>query len=159
MAKKIYWDEADWDDYFLHEPYIKKENNLEITEVKIKLVESQGDRLKAFCSITIDNNFVIRDLKIVEGVKGLFVAMPSRKIMERCPHCGGKNHVYAKYCNDCGKPLSRPASQNGRTKLHTDIAHPINSEYRELIQSKVLAAYEQEKGQPSPSSENDDLAS
>ncbi len=125
---------------------------MEITEVKIKLVEANRDRLKAFCSLTIDNNFVIRDLKIVEGAKGMFVAMPSRKIMERCPHCGGKNHLYAKFCNDCGGGLNAPSEkyQAGRSKLHTDIAHPINSDCRDLIQKKVLEAYEAEmKQEPS----------
>ena len=118
---------------------------MEITEVKVKLVESQSDRLQAFCSITIDNSFVVRDLKIIEGAKGVFVAMPSRKIMERCPHCGGKNHLRAKYCNDCGKSLNSQKAKPDKEKLHADIAHPINSECREIIQSKVLQAFQEEK--------------
>lgn len=48
-----------------------------ITEVKVFPVNE--DRLKAYVSITIDNVFVIRDLKIIEGTGGLFVAMPSKK--------------------------------------------------------------------------------
>jgi stage V sporulation protein G len=48
-----------------------------ITEVKVFPVNE--DRLKAYVSITIDNVFVIRDLKIIEGTTGLFVAMPSKK--------------------------------------------------------------------------------
>lgn len=50
---------------------------MNITEVKIFLVNE--DRLKAYVSITIDNCFVIRDLKIIQGHSGLFVAMPSKK--------------------------------------------------------------------------------
>jgi stage V sporulation protein G len=50
---------------------------MEITEVKVFPVNE--DRLKAYVSITIDNCFVIRDLKIIEGTTGLFVAMPSKK--------------------------------------------------------------------------------
>jgi stage V sporulation protein G len=50
---------------------------MEITEVKVFPVNE--DRLKAYVSITIDNAFVIRDLKIIEGTSGLFVAMPSKK--------------------------------------------------------------------------------
>ena len=50
---------------------------MEITEVKVFPVNE--DRLKAYVSITIDNCFVIRDLKIIEGTGGLFVAMPSKK--------------------------------------------------------------------------------
>ena len=43
---------------------------MEITEVRIKLMEEPGERLKAFCSITFDDAFVIRDLKIIEGTSG-----------------------------------------------------------------------------------------
>ena len=50
---------------------------LNITEVRVKLTEAKKNRLQAFCSITIDNDFVVRDLKVIEGHKGAFVAMPS----------------------------------------------------------------------------------
>ena len=52
---------------------------MEITEVRIKLTEEAGDRLQAFCSITLDHCFVIRDLKIIRGTTGYFVSMPSKK--------------------------------------------------------------------------------
>ena len=52
-------------------------DKMEITEVKVFPVNE--DRLKAYVAITIDNCFVIRDLKIIEGTGGLFVAMPSKK--------------------------------------------------------------------------------
>lgn len=50
---------------------------MEITEIRISLRED--NKLKAFASITLDNCFVIRGLKIIEGGKGIFVAMPSRR--------------------------------------------------------------------------------
>jgi stage V sporulation protein G len=50
---------------------------MEITEIRISLRDD--NKLKAFASITLDNCFVIRGLKIIEGAKGVFVAMPSRK--------------------------------------------------------------------------------
>jgi len=50
---------------------------MEITEIRISL--RSDNKLKAFASITLDNRFVIRGLKIIEGAKGVFVAMPSRK--------------------------------------------------------------------------------
>ena len=61
---------------------------MEITEVRIKLMEDSEDRLRAFCSITFDHSFVVRDLKIIEGANGPFVAMPSRKMSARCGRCG-----------------------------------------------------------------------
>ncbi|QGJ68488.1 Stage V sporulation protein G [Planctomycetales bacterium 10988] len=121
---------------------------MEITEVRIKLMEDSGDRLRAFCSITLDSAFVIRDLKIIEGPNGLFVAMPSRKLSARCTNCGCKNHLRAAYCNHCGSELDSldlPHDDEGRTKLHADVAHPINSTCREMIQSRLLEALEEEQ--------------
>ena len=61
---------------------------MEITEVRVKLMEEPGERLQAFCSITFDDAFVVRDLKIIEGTTGPFVAMPSRKLTAHCYQCG-----------------------------------------------------------------------
>ena len=120
---------------------------MEITEVRIKLMEDPGERLQAFCSITFDDCFVIRDLKIIEGTNGPFVAMPSRKLTTHCPQCGMKNHLRAVYCNQCGAHLKEDRTardEEGRAKLYADIAHPINSVCREMIQERVIAAYRDE---------------
>ncbi len=119
-----------------------------ITEVRIKLCEENNERLLAFCSVTFDNAFVVRDLKIIEGTKGIFVAMPSRKLTDRCPRCGGKNHLRARFCNQCGTRQDEQRAMratDGRAKLHADIAHPIHSGARELIQAAVVRAYQDEK--------------
>jgi len=79
-----------------------------VTDVRVRKVLPEG-RMKAIVSVTLDDMFVIHDVKVVEGNKGLFVAMPSRK------------------------------TPDGEFR---DIAHPINSSARELIQSAVLQAYE-----------------
>jgi stage V sporulation protein G len=120
---------------------------VEITEVRIKLMEEPGERLKAFCSITFDDSFVVRDLKIIEGTGGPFVAMPSRKLTAHCSKCRCKNHLRAAYCNQCGARLKEPEAtrdEEGRAKLYADIAHPINSSCRELIQKRVIEAFQQE---------------
>jgi stage V sporulation protein G len=136
---------------------------VEITEVRIKLMDEPGERLKAFCSITFNDAFVVRDLKIIEGSSGPFVAMPSRKLTSHCPHCGCKNHLRAGYCNQCGKRLREaPAAkdEDGRAKLYADIAHPINSTCREMIQNRVIEAFEEEKAnanQPGYISRYDDF--
>src|SRR5438552_3580000 len=108
---------------------------------------NENERLQAFCSVTFDDAFVVRDLKIIEGTKGSFVAMPSRKLTDRCA-CGCKNHLRARYCNQCGKKLDENRAiraADGRAKLHADIAHPINSACREVIQSAVLKSYQEER--------------
>ncbi|MFO0914411.1 MAG: SpoVG family protein [Pirellulales bacterium] len=121
---------------------------MEITEVRIKLMDDSDDRLQGFCSITFDNCFVVRDLKIIEGTNGPFVAMPSRKLTAHCQFCRCKNHLRAAYCNQCGRRLKEdhgPRDQDGRAKLYADIAHPINSECREMIQQRVIAEFQNEK--------------
>lgn len=121
---------------------------MDITEVRIKLMDDPNDRLQGFCSITFDGCFVIRDLKIIQGTKGSFVAMPSRKLTDRCPRCGTKNHLRARFCNDCAAELDEDRAvkdHDGRAKLYADIAHPINSNCRDMIQRKVLESFENEK--------------
>lgn len=79
-----------------------------VTDVRVRKVLAEG-RMKAIVSVTLDDMFVIHDVKVVEGNRGLFVAMPSRK------------------------------TPDGEFR---DIAHPINSSARDLIQNAVLQAYE-----------------
>ena len=77
---------------------------MQITDVRIRKVEKEG-KMKAVVSITIDDEFVVHDIKVIEGEKGLFIAMPSRK------------------------------AADGE---YRDIAHPINSGTRDMIQSIIL---------------------
>ncbi len=139
---------------------------MEITEVRVKMTGNQNDRVRAFCSVTLDREFVVRDIKIIEGTSGLFVAMPSRKIADHCPKCKGKNHLRAKYCNECGTRLRdnrAPRNGSGRSKLHADIAHPINMACRERLQEAIIEAYESElkessqEGYKPTRDEDDDL--
>ena len=62
---------------------------MNITDVRIRKVDKEG-KMKAVVSITIDNEFAVHDIKIIEGEKGVFIAMPSRKNAEgeyeRCMH-------------------------------------------------------------------------
>ena len=82
---------------------------MQITDVRVRRVTKEG-KMRAVVSITIDNEFVVHDIKVIEGEKGLFIAMPSRK------------------------------AADGE---YRDIAHPINSDTREKIQSLILEKYEE----------------
>lgn len=117
---------------------------MRISEVRVKLVEKRGEKLQAFCTITMDDDFVVRDIKIIEGTRGPFVAMPSRKLTDRCPRCSCKNHLRSKFCNECGSRLNalraRPDAR-GRARLHMDVAHPINARFREFIEQSILEAF------------------
>lgn len=82
---------------------------MQITDVRVRRIEKEG-KMRAIVSITLDNEFVVHDIKVIEGEKGLFIAMPSRR------------------------------ATNGE---YRDIAHPINSSTRDMIQKVILEKYEQ----------------
>jgi len=131
---------------------------MEITEVRVVLRDSPDKKLKAYATVTFDNAFVVRNIKVIEGTSGLFIAMPSRKIKQPCLKCNFKNELRSKYCNQCGAQLplvSRTPDQEtaGAAQLeHKDIAHPITQSFREYLQKRVLEAYEQEKAKSPASS-------
>jgi len=137
---------------------------MKVTEVKIFQKEDGDKKLRAFATVTFDDCFVVRDIKIIEGSKGFFVAMPSRRVKEPCPKCRHRNTVRSHYCNQCGSCLEGSdkfkAERNdhpegdemkSRQSEHRDIAHPITAGFRETLQSAVLDAYEKEKKSTSKS--------
>lgn len=124
---------------------------MHLTEVRVKLCDGQAGRLKAFCSLTFDHAFVVRDVKLIDGNEGLFLAMPARKLCDHCPRCREKNHLRARFCSNCGIRLDENRYQryqngngNGRLKLHADIAHPIHASCRHEIEQQVVEAYHEE---------------
>ena len=138
---------------------------MEITEVKVFLKDSPDKKLKAYVTVTFDNAFVVRNIKVIEGSSGLFIAMPSRKIKQPCPKCNFKNELRSKYCNQCGAQLplvSRPIGEFNTSNAqleHKDIAHPITQSFRELLQKRILEGYEQEKAKgPSASGGHSDFS-
>ncbi|MDD4894752.1 MAG: SpoVG family protein [Candidatus Omnitrophica bacterium] len=126
---------------------------MEITEVRVFLKDSPDKKLKAYVTVTFDNAFVVRNIKVIEGTNGLFIAMPSRKIKQPCPKCGFKNELRSKYCNQCAAALPvapQAVGQEASSQLeHKDIAHPITQSFREYLQKRILEAYEQEKAKGS----------
>ena len=88
---------------------MKGADTMNITDVRVRKVSKEG-KMKAVVSITIDEEFVVHDIKVIEGEKGLFIAMPSRK------------------------------ATDGE---YRDIAHPINSGTRDMIQKLILGKYQE----------------
>ena len=120
---------------------------MEISDVRVKMISDAADRLKAVCAVTFDEEFVVRDVKVVTGTSGLFVAMPSRKVSVSCPKCRFKNPIRSRFCSECGARVPAAELQedeNGRSRFHRDIAHPITTPFREKLQAAVLEAYEAE---------------
>lgn len=136
---------------------------MEITEIRVFLKNQDkiNRKLKAYVTLTFDHVFVVRNLKVIEGNQGLFVAMPSRKVQSLCPKCGHNNAIHSRFCNQCGsaqaaqtlsKESTLPSDREAPTRIypwsgqaqHRDICHPITQEFRDYIQRKVLEAYEKE---------------
>ena len=67
--------------YRLRQPCRKGAWFMQITDVRVRKVAKEG-KLKAVVSITIDDEFVVHDIKVIEGEKGLFIAMPSKKAVD-----------------------------------------------------------------------------
>ena len=82
---------------------------MQITDIRVRKLTKEGT-LKAVVSVTFDDVFVVHDIKVIDGDKGLFIAMPSRR------------------------------AGDGE---YRDIAHPINSDMRDRLQSEILAKYEE----------------
>ncbi len=117
---------------------------IEVTEVRVKLASDPDEKLLAYCSVTFNNAIVVKDLKIIQGDETPFIAMPSRKITDKCPRCGAKNHLRARFCNECGTKLKTNRGEQdgrGRTKLHFDLVHPICAEVRDYVHEKIVEAY------------------
>jgi stage V sporulation protein G len=123
---------------------------MEITEIRVFPKEGQDRKLKAYVTVTFDNAFVVRNIKIIEGKDHVFIAMPSRKLRFPCPKCSFKNEIESRFCNKCGAalPLVREEDLQQETpdaKLnHRDIAHPITKDFREYLQSRVIEAYQKD---------------
>ena len=135
---------------------------MDITEVRIFLKDSPDKKLRAYATVTFDNVFVVRNIKVIEGGGGLFIAMPSQKLKTACPKCGFRNEAKSKYCNQCAaqlpavvRPISSEAEANGSQSEHRDIAHPITQVFRDCLQKKVLEAYDSEKHKGPASSSGD----
>lgn len=120
---------------------------MEITEIRVFLKEGQDKKLKAYVTLTFDHAFVVRNIKVIQGATGMFIAMPSRKLRSSCQGCHFKNEVGSKFCNHCGSALTEPAvieEDHDAKAEHRDIAHPVTQDFREYLQRKILEAYQAE---------------
>lgn len=86
---------------------------MEVTEVRVFVADEDDERLKAYATVTFDNCFVVRDLKIINGNSGLFVAMPSKK---------RKDGTY--------KDIAHPIHSEFRQSLENIILEKYNSEHK-----------------------------
>ncbi len=92
---------------------------MEITDVRVRNIAKEG-KMKAVASITIDNEFVVHDIKVIEGEKGLFIAMPSKKSAD------------GEY-----RDIAHPINSATRSRLE----ELILEKYRESCEEEAFSAY------------------
>lgn len=109
---------------------------MKVTDVKVRIRSGAG-AVKATASITLDDCFAVHGLRVIEGKSGFHVAMPSERKRVPCPKCSRRNEVGSKYCHFCGSAL--PEVEDGPERR--DVAHPINQQARDAIESAVIQAY------------------
>lgn len=137
---------------------------MHITEIHVKLSEAavanihqghnpiqpptpNGDHgirgVIAYCSIVLDGAFVIDEAKLIRGLKGLHVSMPSRKVTFR-NRCGHNNPFDNRYCGTCGTKLPIEPPPDTPVSRHIDICHPIAPWFRRALQEAMEAAAQAE---------------
>ena len=122
-----------------------------ITEARfLPLVSRPADRDPlAYCTLVLWGSIVIREVKILDGTKGLIVSMPADPAKDRCPNCHERNSVKANFCGQCGRglPTKRDIRINakGRPILYYDLVHPVDCQVRRRLESEVIEAYRTEE--------------
>jgi len=102
---------------------------VEITDVRLRKIETEG-KLRAYVSITFDDSFVVHDLRVIDGNKGMFVAMPSKRLP-----------------NGDHKDIAHPINTEIREKIQNAVLDVYNRELEEAPQPKVEPKVE-EKVEP-----------
>jgi len=112
---------------------------VEITDVRLRKIETEG-KLRAYVSITFDDSFVVHDLRVIDGTKGMFVAMPSKRLP-----------------NGDHKDIAHPINTEIREKIQNAVLDVYNRELEEVPQVKVEAKVE-EKVEESKEEEKEEAA-
>lgn len=113
---------------------------MEITDVRLRKIETEG-KLRAYVSITFDDSFVVHDLRVIDGTKGMFVAMPSKRLP-----------------NGDHKDIAHPINTEIREKIQNAVLDVYNRELEEASQAKVEARVEESKVEESKEEEKEEAA-
>jgi len=111
---------------------------MQITELVVSPVEEgYSSGLKAYVRMVLDDSLAIKDIKLMNLNGKWFLGMPSKKLTGRCS-CGEKNPLSASFCARCGHELDFDITDN---RIYSDLAHPINPEFRKYLEDSVLDEY------------------
>ena len=105
---------------------------MRITDVRVRKVAKEG-KMKAVVSITLDDEFVVHDIKVIEGEKGLFIAMPSRK---------ASDGEYRDIAHPINSATRDPSRRNTRDRIQTVILEEYEKAVQEAAEEEAAAAAE-----------------
>jgi len=107
-------------------------NSMDITNIHVEL-QNDGPVL-AYITVNFNNCFVIKDIRMLQS--GL-ISMPSRKHKYRCDTCNNNVYYLSNYCSSCG---TKQENIKIPEKIHSDVCHPITSEFRTLLADAITTA-------------------
>jgi stage V sporulation protein G len=110
---------------------------VEITDVRLRRIETEG-KLRAYVSITFDDSFVVHDLRVIDGTKGMFVAMPSKRLP-----------------NGDHKDIAHPINTEIREKIQNAVLEVYQKEVEEAPQKKETETEVEEKVEDTENKEED----
>lgn len=133
---------------------------MEITDVQIDIPtgyyapDDSRSNLLACYTLIMDDELALHCVKLIQGERGPFVAMPAEKKQDHCPRCHSKNHCQANFCSNCGLPLDKERylkiqpNSKGQIKLYNDIVHPLTVDLRQYLLEECLDVFDEEKRYP-----------
>ena len=113
---------------------------MEITDVRLRKIETEG-KLRAYVSITFDDSFVVHDLRVIDGNKGMFVAMPSKRLP-----------------NGDHKDIAHPINTEIREKIQNAVLEIYNQELQEAPQTKEEETVTEEETKEEETKEEETVA-
>lgn len=117
---------------------------MNVTSVQIHQL-NPGNNVRAFLSVVLDGELVVRGIRVVDTVRGLIVAMPSQKKKAPCPHCDFKNQWGQNFCGNCGTALATYWDRKGRPYPHyEDHVRVVSPDFLNSLENQILHVYHQE---------------
>lgn len=113
---------------------------IEVTRVKVDPLPGSAGPVRARAAVVVNDALLIDGVRVVEGPRGLLVAMPDVEVMRPCPACRAPNRARATFCDSCGGGMPRTGYVPPRD-LYREVVHPVKRSSRRAIEGPVLDAY------------------
>lgn len=119
---------------------------LEITDIRMVREEKNSSRnaVIAYVTITLNDQFLIKNIRLIRHSDRLVIGMPNREKIRDCPHCSIRNAQSNRYCHQCGTPLEKVKIDYS---AYVDIVHPTKQTFREYLERVIIEEYKRQLGE------------